>query len=126
MSYLESKHKRYLLQEVLSKLDNIQYNDNEVCAWFVRDINTEKNHTYFKDNYDYLRLHFSFPRIKRSPAKLTSQCLHLMVRECGYDCQKRTRCYMIDIKEPVKGSKRKRKKSTSAYVCVCESVDENE
>ncbi len=131
MSILEAKHKRYLLQEVLSKLDNIQYNDQEVCSWFVRDINKENNHTFFRENYDYLRMHFpKLPRIKKSPAKLTSQSLHLMVRDCGYDCKKWIRCYMIDDNTtPAEGGekkKKKRMKSTSAYVCVCERVEKNE
>ena len=117
---LEQKHQRLLFNDILNHMSDVsREEDGLLCSWFVRDINNEKNHSYIRDNYEYLRRHFTFPRAKRSPAKLTSQMLHLMARECGYDCSKKVRCYMIDKPQADDGKKKKRLKSTSVYVCVC-------
>lgn len=115
---LEQKHKRILFAEVLDHMGCVTRDEGDVlCAWFVRDVNCESNHSYIQENYSYLRKHFTFPRVKRSPAKLTSQMLLLMARECGYECKKKTRCYMIDSTSD--DGEKKRLKSTSAFVCVC-------
>ena len=115
---LEQKHKRILFNEILGHMTAVS-REEDMFGWFVRDVNNEKNHSYIRDNYDYLRRHFMFPRVKRSPAKLTSQMLLLMARECNYQCTKKVRCYMIDTPPADDGKKKKRMKSTSVYVCVC-------
>lgn len=120
MSSLELIQKRNLWAECLKNMENIEYqtnedgdtDDNKICSWWVRDVNTQKNNDWFLSNYEYLRTQFLLPQPSRKPKKITSQTLGHIAQQCTYDFKKRTRCYMLDMED---GS---RKKTTSFYVDI--------
>jgi hypothetical protein len=114
MSSLELIQKRNLWAQCLQNLEKIQYTEEDdiLCSWWVRDINTPKNNEWFLDNYSYLRSQFTLPLPSRKPQKITSQTLAHIAQQCMFDFKKRTRCYMLDMED---GS---RKKTTSFYVDI--------
>ena len=111
---LEQKTRRALFAEIVDNMECLQRDVEGCVSWVARDVNTKHNLQWLDKNYSYLRVHFPIARIKRKPRKLASQLLHLFAKKCDFECERRTRCYMLP---PPEGSK-KRIKSTSAFVCV--------